>query len=109
MWSKNESYRVNNTNYNKTEATSIAFFNDCVSFSRPCIVEGMAKHWDAYNKWITKDKTDALDLENSYLIDMIGEDKLITVYFQNSQNETDERKMRWNWHNDRYSFKNDWQ
>ena len=63
----------------------------------------MAKHWNAYSKWVTKDKEKALDLEDSHLIDLIGEDKLITVFHQDSMRDDDGKVKRWN--NDRDRLK----
>ena len=44
-----------------------------------------------------------MDVEKSYLAEMIGQDKLVTVFHQDSHNEKDSK-----WHNSEYSFKQEW-
>ena len=34
-----------------SRTSTVDFYSSCVSLSRPCLFNGMAKTWPAYNKW----------------------------------------------------------
>lgn len=34
-----------------SRVTSVDFYSSCVKMSRPCLLNGMAKAWPAFNKW----------------------------------------------------------
>lgn len=65
------------------DINSVRFFSQCVRLNKPCIIEGLAKSWNAYKLWTTKngEVNETNDpIGKKYMLNLIGENQLVKVY-----------------------------
>jgi hypothetical protein len=51
--------------------------------NKPCVIEGLAKSWNAYKRWTTKNgETNETNdpIGKNYMLNLIGENQLVKVY-----------------------------
>jgi hypothetical protein len=56
---------------NMQRISPVNFYSTCVTVNRPCLIQGMAKTWPAYERWSYHAFKDS---KNYYLLDKLGKD-----------------------------------